>query len=465
MYTLYVVPIDADVAREAPDRDPDRDHEDSSGPDSMSLLSPRIARRARLAGALVCLAACNTPAQQRPPAAQSVAVPLEHAQLRQAIDAIRTFNEWTLRQQIELTEIEAPPFKETRRGEEFKRRLEALGLRNVRVDPEGNVIGERPGTGSGPTVVLSGHLDTVFPEGTNVKVTRSGTRLSAPGIGDDGRGLAVVLAVARAFRDANVQTPGTILFVGTVGEEGPGNLRGVRALFNGELKGRIDYFISVDGTGFGVTSAGVGSHRYRVTYKGPGGHSYGAFGMPNPIHALGRAIALFADVHVPEQPKTTFNVGVIGGGTSVNSISAEGIMDVDMRSESKLALDSLDRQFRRALQQALDAENARWPRSRTRLTVQIDTIGIRPVGAQPDSAYIVRTAVAAGRALGQSPATGASSTDANLPISLGIPAITIDGGGRGSGAHALQEWYDDGMTGYQGPQWAAIVTAMLAGLK
>jgi acetylornithine deacetylase/succinyl-diaminopimelate desuccinylase-like protein len=418
-----------------------------------------------LAAALLITAACDSPAQQRGGTVQLPAVPMQHPRLRRAIDTIRAFNDWTLQQQIELTEIEAPPFKETRRGEEFKRRLEALGLRNVRVDAEGNVIGERPGTGNGPTVVLSGHLDTVFPEGTAVKVTRAGNRLSAPGIGDDGRGLAVVLAVARAFRDANVETPGRILFVGTVGEEGPGNLRGVRALFNGELKGTIDYFISVDGTGFGITNAGVGSHRYHVTYKGPGGHSYGAFGMPNPIHALGRAIALFADVQVPTQPRTTFNVGVISGGTSVNSISAEGIMDVDMRSEDKAALDSLDAQFRRVLQRALEAENERWPRSRARLTVQIDTIGIRPVGAQPDSAYIVRTAVAAGRALGLDPDTGASSTDSNLPISLGIPAITIDGGGRGGGAHALQEWYEDGATGYQGPQWAAIITAMLAGLK
>lgn len=426
----------------------------------MRLPSPSPAAcRLLVAVALLAATACRTPAQQ-----SAQGVPLQHPQIRQALDAIRAFNDWTLQQQIELTEIEAPPFKETRRGEEFKRRLEALGLR-VRVDPEGNVIGERPGTGSGPTVVLSGHLDTVFPEGTNVKVTRTGTRLTAPGIGDDGRGLAVVLAVARAFRDANVQTPGTVLFVGTVGEEGPGNLRGVRALFNGELRGRIAYFISVDGTGDGVTSAGVGSHRYRVTYKGPGGHSYGAFGMPNPIHALGRAIALFADVQVPAQPRTTFNVGVISGGTSVNSISAEGIMDVDMRSESKAALDALDAQFRRAVQQALSAENARWPQSRTRLTVQIDTIGIRPVGAQPDSSYIVRTAVTAGRALGMSPETGASSTDANLPISQGIPAITIDGGGRGGGAHALEEWYDDGANGWLGPQWAAVITAMLAGVR
>ena len=425
----------------------------------MLLPTLRAARHAVSGMATALLFTACAATAQRP------AVPTAQPQMRRALDAIREFNEWTLQQQIELTEIEAPPFKEARRGEEFKRRFEALGLRNVRIDSEGNVIGERPGTGNGPVVMISGHLDTVFPEGTNVKVTRTGTRLAAPGIGDDGRGLAVVLAVARAFRDANVQTPGTVLFVGTVGEEGPGNLRGVRHLFGKGSPGRIDYFISIDGTGDGVTNAGVGSHRYRVTYKGPGGHSYGAFGMPNPIHALGRAMAAIGDIQVPAQPKTTFNVGVITGGTSVNSIPAEGIMDVDLRSESQDALNTLDRQFRGAVEQALVAENARWPRSSTRLTVKIDTIGIRPAGTVPDSAQIVRAAVAAGRAIGLNPTTGASSTDANIPISLGIPAITMDGGGRGSGAHALDEWYDDTTNGYLGPQWVALVTAMLAGLK
>ena len=425
----------------------------------MLLPTLRASRRAAASmTAALLFSACAAAAQQR-------IVPTSQPQMRRALDAIREFNEWTLQQQIELTEIEAPPFKEARRGEEFKRRLEALGLRNVRIDSEGNVIGERPGTGDGPVVMISGHLDTVFPECTNVKVTRTGMRLAAPGVGDDGRGLAVVLAVARAFRDANVQTPGTVLFVGTVGEEGPGNLRGVRHLFGKGKPGRIDYFISIDGTGYGVTNAGVGSHRYRVTYKGPGGHSYGAFGMPNPIHALGRAMATIGDIQVPAQPKTTFNVGLISGGTSVNSISAEGIMDVDLRSESQDALNTLDQQLRRAVEQALIAENARWPRSTTKLTVKIDTIGIRPAGSLPDTANIVRTAIAAGRAIGLSPTTGASSTDANIPISLGLQAITMDGGGRGSGAHALDEWYDDTANGYLGPQWAALVVAMLAGLK
>jgi acetylornithine deacetylase/succinyl-diaminopimelate desuccinylase-like protein len=289
--------------------------------------------------------------------------------------------------------------------------------------------------------------------------------LTAPGIGDDCRGLAVMLAVAKAMQAVRVQTTGTVLFVGTVGEEGAGDLRGVRHLFTKEMPGKIDYFISVDGTGLDVTSRAVGSHRYRVTYQGPGGHSYGAFGMPNPIHALGRAMAKIGDIQVPASPKTTFNVGVISGGTSVNAISATGVMDVDLRSESQAALDTLDARFRAAVDAALAEENARWPLSSVQLTVKVDQTGRRPAGAQPDSALIVRTAVAAGRALGVTPKTSASSTDANIPMSLGVPAITIDGGGSGSGAHSLSEAYDDGPRGYLGPQWAMLIVSALAGVK
>src|SRR6185295_4821522 len=265
-------------------------------------------------------------------------IPASNARVRAALDILKADNAWTLQQQIELTQIPSPPFKESARGAEYKKRLEALGLRNVRVDAVGNVIAERKGVGTGPTVVIAGHLDTVFPEGTDVTVKRDGDKLRAPGIGDDDRGLAVVLAVARAFEKAGVQTNGTVYFIGNVGEEGPGNLRGTRHLFTTELKGKIDYFISVDDSGLGIASRAVGSNRYRVTYHGPGGHSYGAFGIPNPIHALGRAIAGIADIQVPATPKTTFNVGIIQGGTSVNSISGDGVMEVDMRSEDAASL-------------------------------------------------------------------------------------------------------------------------------
>lgn len=420
-----------------------------------------ISRTARTAATLLALVA---PAAPLTSTAQATSAPADVPALRAALDGIRANNAWTLDQQRAICEIPAPPFKEATRAAAFQRALKALGLTRVRIDSIGNVIAERPGAGQGPTVVIAGHLDTVFPEGTNVKVKRTGTRMAAPGIGDDCRGLAVVLSVARAFQQAQVRTQGTIYFVGNVGEEGPGNSRGIRYLLGTEMKGKVDYFISVDGTGLGVTSRAVGSHRYRVRYKGPGGHSYGAFGMPNPIHALGRAIAGIADLQVPTSPKTTFNVGVISGGTSVNSIPFEATMDLDMRSESAQALDALDAQARRAMQAGLEAENARWPASKARLTMQIDTIGLRPAGAQPDSAPIVRAAYAAAQSLGFDPgATTASSTDANVAIALGIPGITIDGGGKGTGAHSLAESYDDGDRGWLGPQWAATLVARLAG--
>jgi acetylornithine deacetylase/succinyl-diaminopimelate desuccinylase-like protein len=397
--------------------------------------------------------------------AQTAATPTDDPRVRAALQIIRDDNAWTLGQQVSLCEIPAPPFGEARRAAEYRRQLVALGLRNVRVDAEGNAIAERPGTGTGPTVVIAGHLDTVFPETTDVRTRRVGGRIYGPGIGDDCRGLAVVLAVARALQRAGARTNGTVIFVGNVGEEGPGNLRGVRHLYEKELKGRIDYFISVDGAGLGLTSRAVGSNRYRVTYKGPGGHSYGDFGMPSPIHALGRAISRIADLDVPSTPKTTFNVGILRGGTSVNSIAFEASMDVDMRSESAQALADVDARLRRMLTEALDAENARAREAKHRLSLVIDTIGIRPAGMQPDTSAIVRAALTAAGTLGFTPRPSASSTDANVPIGRGLPGIAIDGGGRGEGAHSLDEWYEDGERGWLGPQWAALIVLTLVGVR
>jgi tripeptide aminopeptidase len=384
--------------------------------------------------------------------------------VRNAMERVRTDNAWTIEQQISICEIPAPPFKEERRAAEMKRRFEALGLRNVRIDSIGNVIAERPGTGGGPVVVLAAHLDTVFPEETDVRVTRTGTLLKGPGIGDDCRGLATLLAVAKAMGAANVRTQGTIYFVANVGEEGPGNLRGVKHLF-AKPPAKIDYFISVDGTGLGLTSRAVGSNRYKVSYKGPGGHSYGAFGMPSPIHALGRAIAKISAIQVPRSPKTTFNVGIIEGGTSVNTISPLGAMEVDLRSESPDELARVDAAFRKAVDEALTEENARWPQSRVKVTVDILSMGVRPAAAPPDSQRIIQTAQASARALGFEAPGGASSTDANWPMSLGIQAITLDGGGQGQGAHSITETYDDGDRGWLGPQWVLLTVVMLAGAR
>ncbi len=421
------------------------------------MVRPRYQRHLLAVAATALLAA--------PLSAQAPAPPVDHPGVQAALTAIESWNDWTLEQQIELTEIEAPPFMEQTRAEDFARRLRDLGFERVRIDAEGNVIAERPGSGDGPVIVLSGHLDTVFPAGTDVRVRRDGNRLTAPGISDDGRGLAVVLAVARAFQEAELETEGTILFVGTVGEEGQGNLSGVRHLFGEELAGEVDYFISVDGSGFGTTIAAVGSNRYRVFFKGPGGHSYGAFGSPNPAHAMGRAIAAISDVQVPTSPKTTFNVGIVSGGTSVNSIPFEVSMDLDMRSEEPGPLAELDAEVRALIEAALDAEHARWPLSDVRLTVEYDTIGIRPAGSQPEDAPIVLAAVASAEALGLQTPMNASSTDSNIPISLGIPSITIDGGGRSGSSHAPEEWYEEMPDAYKGPQWAALITATLAGVK
>ncbi len=389
------------------------------------------------------------------------------ATLKPVLDMIQADNAWTLEQQTSICEIPAPPFKETVRGVEYAKRLKSLGLVDIRTDAEGNVISRWPGsTAPKPLVVFSAHLDTVFPEGSDVKVKRAGTLMTGLGIGDDCRGLAVLLATARAFQKHNIKFAGTVLFVATVGEEGQGDLRGVRYLFEkGEYVGKVDAFISVDGAGARATSGGVGSNRYKITYRGRGGHSYGAFGMPNPAHAMGRAMARIADIQVPKSPKTTFNVGTVTGGTSVNSVPIEVSMEVDLRSESPLELKALDERFRGALQGALEAEKARWPESKAPLELDIKSIGIRPATEASDAKPMAKTAMETAKAVGLTVfSTGSGSTDSNVPLSLGIPSITIGGGGAARGAHSLDEAYDDRADGYKGPQWAALLVATLAGL-
>jgi tripeptide aminopeptidase len=384
---------------------------------------------------------------------------LQDASIKAAVEGLRASEPQTIEDQIRLCEVEAPPFKEKKRAELYAQMFKEIGLTNVRIDKEGNVLGERRGTSPKPHLVFSAHLDTVFPEGTPVAVKREGTMLRGPGIGDDCRGLAVVLAVARAMVKHNIQTPGTITFVGTVGEEGLGDLRGVKYLFREGMKGQIDRFVSVDGTGLGLTHIAVGSLRYRVTFKGPGGHSYGAFGMVNPIHALGRALARIADFDVPREPKTTFNVGRIGGGTSVNSIPFEAWAEVDMRSADPASLKSLDAKFHKAVDDAVIDENARWG-SRA-LTVDKQLVGDRPAGRTPGDSPLVVAAVSATKALGLPVSLDEGSTDSNIPMNMGIPAITIDGGGRGSGAHALNEAFDS-TNSWQGTQRALLIAIALA---
>ncbi len=378
--------------------------------------------------------------------------------VKAALAAIERNEPETLNEQARITEIPAPPFAETVRGLELKRLFEKLGLKDVRIDKVGNVIGVRPGALAKPNVVVAAHLDTVFPEGTDVRVKRDGKMLRGPGIGDDGRGLAAMLSVIRALDEGGVKTTGTITFVADVGEEGLGDLRGVKALFNDTLKGKIDSFISIEpGSPGRITNAGVGSYRYRVTFKGPGGHSYGAFGMANPIHALGRAIAKIGDIKVPAAPKTTFNVGRINGGTSVNSIAFESWFEVDMRSETMVALDAVKEQFNAAVADAVKIENARW-NNRGAVSADIELVGLRPAGLTPEDSAIVKTSSAAVVAIGGIPSYGAGSTDSNVPMQLGIPAVKLGGGGVASGAHSLTEAFDS-TDSHLGPQ-AVLLTVV-----
>jgi acetylornithine deacetylase/succinyl-diaminopimelate desuccinylase-like protein len=272
--------------------------------------------------------------------------------------------------------------------------------------------------------------------------------------------LAVLLGVIRALNEARVQTAGRLTFVGTVGEEGLGDLRGVKQLFNAELKGTIEQFVSIDGSGLDITHIAVGSRRYRITFKGPGGHSYGAFGIANPTHALGRAIGRIADLRVPREPKTTFSVGRVGGGTSVNAIAAEAWMEVDMRSADPAALKALDASFHRALDAGLADENERWG-GRGRLTIEKVLVGERPAGRTPADSPIVRAAISVTRALGLDGALQEGSTDANLAMSLGIPAITIDGGGTSQGTHSLEESFD-AANSWQGTARAFLLALALS---
>jgi len=392
--------------------------------------------------------------------AQSPTELLNDLSVRAAMEAARRNEPQTLETQVKVCEIPAPPFHEEVRGKELERRFRELGLKDVRMDRAGNVIGVRHGKAAHPNLVLSAHLDTVFPEGTDVRVKRDGEVLKGPGIGDDCRGLTVMLAVIRALDEGHVETPGTITFVADVGEEGMGDLRGVKNLFFESLQAQIDKFISVDGTGLGITHIGVGSNRYRVTFKGPGGHSYGAFGMANPIQAMGRAIAKIDALEVPRQPKTTFNVGRVGGGTSVNAIPFEAWMEVDMRSADPASLKALDGKFNAAVKQAVVEENQRWG-NRGPVKVAAELVGVRPAGQTPKDSPIVLTALGVSRALQIEEVLHEGSTDSNVPMNLGIPAITISGGGSGTGAHSLNEAFDP-KDSWRGTQRALLLTISLA---
>ncbi|WP_294392269.1 M20/M25/M40 family metallo-hydrolase [uncultured Sphingomonas sp.] len=372
---------------------------------------------------------------------------------RAAVAALeREHDEW-VETIVRLTEIPAPPFKESRRAQAYAGMFRAAGLTDVEIDDAGNVLGLRRGTAApgGKVVIMAAHLDTVFPEGTPIKVRREGTRLHAPGVGDDSTGLATQLSLIKAMAAARVATPMDILFVGDVGEEGLGDLRGVRHLFGkGKYKGRAAAFFSLDGAAEdGFTIGGVGSKRYRLTFTGPGGHSYGAFGLVNPMGALAGAITGLYGIPVPANPKTTYSGSVVSGGTSVNAIPREVTLEVDMRSESATELARLERNFIAIVDRSVAAENAARSVKEGAVKVEKTSVGDRPAGATPAKAPLVRLAVAAYQAEGISPKLTASSTDSNVPMGLSIPAITISRAAAGDRGHSTDEWIDTERTASQ----------------
>jgi tripeptide aminopeptidase len=393
-------------------------------------------------------------------AAQAI---LANPKLIKALEDIKADDDQAFAEQKRITEIPAPPFKEKLRAEYFLKRFLELGFKDAAIDAEGNVIALRKGSGGGrPKLVVSAHLDTVFPEGTDVTVKEKDGVILAPGIGDDSRGLAALLSLIKSLNGNSLATVGDVMFVGTVGEEELGNLRGVKALFRDHAD--IDGFVSIDGLGITrVVNQATGSHRYEVIFKGPGGHSFQEFGLPSAIHAMGRAIAKISDLQTPSDPKTTFTVGTVSGGTSVNAIAAEARMTVDMRSDSTEELLKLEARLLDHVKQAVVEENARW--GSDKLSVEIKLIGDRPAGIVAMDSPIVQATQRAVTALTRAPRVtfAGSSTDSNLAISLGIPAVTIGGGGEGGNWHSRNEWYRP-VDAYFGPQNALLTILVLAGL-
>ena len=371
--------------------------------------------------------------------------------VRKGFEFIKSDDKRRIDEQIQITEIPAPPFEEKDRAEDFNRRFKALGLSDVHLDAAGNAVGFLKGSTGGPKLVVSAHLDTVFPKGYNAKVTIDDEGIiHAPGISDDAAGLAALLSIARTFKELGIQPVGDILFVGTVGEEGRGDLRGGKHLFS-TIKD-IDGFISIDGDGSEeITYLGLGSKRFEFTFKGPGGHSFKAFGeVANPIHAQvnvnGQLMDKIANISVPEDPRTTYAVSVVSGGTSVNYIAAEAVMLTDTRSVCPEQLDKTISELINCVKMAVIEENAflkiPWDSDKN-IRLEIEKIGDRPSGVCLPDALHVQVAWAATEAVGEKPRLEPpSSTDSSIPINLGVPALTLGGGGKGNGIHSPQEFFD-----------------------
>lgn len=421
--------------------------------------------------------------------------------VQKALSFLQEDDERTLGETLEMCQIPAPSYQEEKKAEYVFQKMKEAGLEDVHIDEVGNVLGILKGTGNGPRIILAGHTDTVFPMDTDLTVKKKENKYSCPGIGDDTRAVAELLSIARAMNAAGLRAEGDIVFCANVCEEGLGDLWGTKHVFRTggahvcKDAEHYDGFISIDDKNTaGIIFQAVGSERYQVTFHGLGGHSYTGFGIPNPVHAMGRAIAKISDFQVPANPKATFSVGVVNGGTSVNVIAAEASMLVDMRSVDSKALADLSAKFHQAIVEAVQEENARWgyetqetvvnatsnEASNTisnaisdrkidpetpRIYATIEQKGKRPAGIQSQDCQIVQAAAAADRAIGMEPLyIGAASTDANIPISLGIPAITIGWGGKGGGEHTVHEWYEQ-VESWKGPQRDLLLILALAGYQ
>jgi tripeptide aminopeptidase len=386
-----------------------------------------------------------------------------HASLVEAHRHLTARDAAIVRTQVAVSEIAAPTGEEQRRAAWVAKRFVALGLADVRGDAAGNVIGRRVGVERGPAVAVCAHLDTVFPRGTAVRVRHDGDLLMGPGIGDNGRGLAAMLALAEEIDGVRLRTQWPIDFVATTGEEGSGDLRGAKAFF-AAAHADVAAAVALDGAGDErIVHRGLGSRRYRITFRGPGGHSWAAFGVVNPVHAAGAAVAKLASILVPREPRTTMSVGRIGGGIAVNAIADEAWLEVDLRSTAVRMLDRYEREIRMAVRAAELEENARRVAGSPPLACQVEIIGDRPCGDVPADHPLVVAAMDATRLIGRDPELATASTDANVPISLGLPAIAIGAGGRGGDAHTPTEWFDN-TSGTLGLARALTIVVSAAGL-
>ncbi len=401
------------------------------------MLESAAMRRA-LCLAIVC--SCSLAAQQQAP------------NVTKALNYLRDNHERHLDKQVQIAEVAAPTFQEGERAKLMADEFRRVGLTDVEVDKQGNVLGWRPGSSS-DTLVIAAHLDISFEPGVNTKVRKEGGRWHGPGLADDSRGLVNLLAVVEAMNQAGLQTRRSLLFVANTGEEGLGDLNGVKYLFKeSPHRGRLKASISIDGTNLDeIVTGGTGVKRYKVTVRGPGGHSYGDFGRPSAVHAIGRVVAQISTLEVPERPKTTYNVGRMGGGTVVNAIAEEAWIEVDLRSEDRVSLDRIEQALSQAVQRGIADENKQRAASKTEVSAKIELIGNRPAGLTSPSDPLVVSALAAAKTMGRTPRLEISSTDSNLPMSLGIPAITLRGGGRSANAHSLNEWFEPA-NAWEGPQ-------------